>query len=114
MGQPQGAESLMCSRVEDVFEIHQSHALELWHGCTTCRSHKLGEEELRCMAQFQGIQVLSIKEAVLMQKKKRGVDHVLSVFFFFFMNCCKADPVMLHQASAGSWYSTETPSAEFH
>jgi len=114
MGQPQGAESLMCSRVEDVFEIHQSHALELWHGSTTCRSHKLGEEELRCMAQFQGIQVLSIKEAVLMQKKKRGVDHVLSVFFFFFMNCCKADPVMLHQASAGSWYSTETPSAEFH
>lgn len=74
----------MCSRVEDVFEIHQSHALELWHGSTTCRSHKLGEEELRCMAQFQGIQVLSIKEAVLMQKKKRGVDHVLSVFFFFF------------------------------
>lgn len=85
MGQPQGAESLMCSRVEDVFEIHQSHALELWHGSTTCRSHKLGEEELRCMAQFQGIQVLSIKEAVLMQKKKRGVDHVLSVFFFFFL-----------------------------
>lgn len=98
--------------LEDVFEIHQSHVLELWHGSTICRTHKLGKEELRCMAQFQGIQVLSIKEAVLMQKKKGGWTTFFQLFFF--INCCKADPVMFHQASVGSWYSTETPMQNSH
>lgn len=67
------------------------------------------------MAQFQGIQVLSIKEAVLMQKKKikRRDWSIFFHLFFFFLQWCKADPVELHQASVGSWRSMEILSTEF-
>lgn len=47
------------------------------------------------MAQFQGIQVLSIKEAVLMQKKKierRGWSMFFHLFFFFFWSDVKRIP----------------------
>lgn len=57
--------------LEDVFGTHQTPASELWHGSGICRAHKMGREEFGYMAQFQGVQVLTIKRALLMQKTKR-------------------------------------------
>lgn len=74
--------ALRSGYLEDVFETHQSPTSELWHGSATRISHKLGKEELRCMAQFQSVQVLTIKEAVLMQKKKR----IWTMFFHLFFS----------------------------
>lgn len=85
--------------------------LELWHGSITRRSHKLGKEELRCMAQFQGIQVLSIKEAVLMQKKKikRRDWSIFFHLFFFFWSDVKRIPWNSTKhllAPGGAWKSS--------
>jgi len=52
--------------LEDMFKTHQSPTSELWLGRVTHISHKLGKQELKCMAQIQGAHVLTIKEAVLM------------------------------------------------
>lgn len=76
--------ALRSEDLEDVSGTHQTPTSELWHGSGTRRAHKMGREELGYVAQFQGVQVLAIKKAVLMQKTKR----IWTMFFhsFFFLN----------------------------
>lgn len=66
---------------EDVFGTHQTPTSELWHGSRTRRAHKMGREELGYVAQFQGVQVLTIKKAVLMQKTKKIWTMFFRLFF---------------------------------
>lgn len=66
----------------DVFGTHQTPTSELWHASRTHRAHKMGREELGYVAQFQGVQVLTIKKAVLMQKAKS----IWTMFFHLFFS----------------------------
>lgn len=74
--------ALRSGYLEDVFGTHQTPISELWHGNGTRRAHKMGREELRYVAQFQGVQVLTIKKAELMQKTKR----IWTIFFHLFFS----------------------------
>lgn len=74
--------ALRSEYLEDVSGTHQTPTSELWHGSGTCSAHKMGREESGYVAQFQGVQVLAIKKAVLMQKTKR----IWTTFFHLFFS----------------------------